>query len=513
MNSKLQKVLSSQPAFSTHFKRNKDKEFWEYLLMLGFDNYTQTGQFYKFLRSELPKNDWRRPLVEIGEAKVLSIAGRSFECQKRLEKVSKQIFKPSVSLSEWMLGEIQALYYYVQSTHNYKIDHLMFPIPSLTIGERMTSMESFKEIFRYNIAGHAARWLDEPISNMIPHIKNLEQMGFYLNASLGYKWTGYLNLERKNYKEAHKWFEHAITLAEKHKSEYQIQQISNSIGYLYYLQNRLEEAELKLSKIRIETQIDPIIPIRNENLALIFLARKDYNKAVSLLKDALIVSTELDSIRHLPGELHYLGHLYETYYKDFEQAEFYYKQAHDHSMRYARHGISLTGDRKEAVEEYVRFMEERKVGRSPASSQKRSSDLTFAGGKTWKEIKDIFHHQLILYHRQTIKSSKALALKMGLPPSTLYSIQERLKKRGYLLPGRTSQPADQKHALFNFIEENQDLSWEEINTIFEREMIHYLYEKYGYNKQRMAQILDLSYPSIITKTRELTKVNEHLLPN
>ena len=231
------------------------------------------------------------------------------------------------------------------------------------------------------------------------------------------------------------------------------------------------------------------------------------------MKEALKVSSELDSIEHLPGELLYLGQIYENHYKDFDQAEHYYKQGYDHAMRYAAHGISLTGDRKDVVDAYVNLINKKRKSSVKQPVKPVADHFAFSQGKSWKQIKEIFHHQLIMFHSGDKHNSKQLAKKLGMPASTLYSIQDRLKREGYLLLGDSLESQTETHDLNAFMVQHQDLKWDEVNQIFEREMIHYLYEKYGYNKHRMSQILKLSYPSIISKTRKLTQVDDHLLQN
>ena len=266
-------------------------------------------------------------------------------------------------------------------------------------------------------------------------------------------------------------------------------------------------------KINLTGDLDPTAPILYENLALLAEARSDMDTAVELVKQALEVSTRLDSIPHIPDECLYLGQAYETHYQDLEQAEKYYQLGYEHAMRYARHGVSLSGDRQKVVEAYVRLTNQKKGAPQPGLSLSPETHFAFSEGKPWKEIKDIFHYQLIRYHQRNHAKSKRLAKHLDMPASTLYSVQGRLKKRGYELPGKDQQGSSPDHSLFPFIDEHRELTWQAVNEIFENEIMHYLYEKYGYNKQRMAQILKLSYPSIITKTRELTTVNESLLSN
>ncbi|MBC8194085.1 MAG: hypothetical protein H8E18_16990 [FCB group bacterium] len=292
-----------------------------------------------------------------------------------------------------------------------------------------------------------------------------------------------------------------------------LKQLKNALGFALYKENKLDEAEQVYKAIIIEGDYDPILPMLNENLALLAKARSDIDKSIDYMKNALKVSTKLDAIPNVPGEFHYLGQTYENHFKDHEQAEYYYRQGYEHAIRYASHGISLTGDRKDVVDAYVRFIGQKRPSKPLSGKQDSVDRFAFSQGKPWKDIKDIFQHQLICYHHKIQPNSKVMAAKLNMPASTLYSLQDRLKKRGYQLPEKTNSSTTENHSLFNFIEEHEELSWDAINSIFEREIIHYLYEKYGYNKQRMAQILKLSYPSIITKTRELTQVSEHLLPN
>jgi len=481
--------------------------------MVGFGNSLDTEQLYTTLRKKIPKRDWRMPLVEIGEARILSISGKDFKCHQNLLSASKLIFSRSNYLNEKLQSEITALYYYVLTIHQEKIGHYHLPFPYLFMGKNLTTIKSFQLAFEYRIIVNEAKYFNSPVTDIIKIVHTLEEHGLSTLACIGYRAAAILSRMRNDFKSAYKYYDFAFTIARRMKLSVNFKQLQNAKAYALFLEGKLDESEQLFSEITIDGQLDPILPVLYENLALLAEARSKLDEYSTLMEKAIAISTQLDSVERIPGEYLYLGQTYENHYQDFERAEHYYKLGYDYAMRYASHGISLTGDRKEVVDAYVRLLNRKKASTRTAKPSKPGDQYAFAQGKPWKEIKDVFHHQLICYHQEYQKNSIALAGKLGMPPSTLYSLQDRLKKRGYLLPEKKAPATTEIHPLHSFIDEHKDLSWTEINRIFEREMIHYLYEKYGYNKQRMAQILKLSYPSMIAKTRELTEVHEHLLPN
>ncbi|NQV43161.1 MAG: hypothetical protein HQ506_12495 [Candidatus Marinimicrobia bacterium] len=509
MDSRQKELNQLKPILRAAGAKETDSDYWEFLLMLGYGDSEKAIQLYESLRNTVPASDWRMPLVEIGEARILSISNRDFECHKRLATAAEIIFSRSNFLKDEIQAEVTALYYYVLTTHQAKFDHNISVLPLLHMGKSFTTIDSFQLAFDYSISINEAMLLNFEVSDIMSVVQKLEQYELWTLACIGYRQAAIVSRKKNDYKSAYRFFDEALSIAFRMRYDMNIKQIQNSLGYTLFSEKRLDDAECEYLKITPSGMYDPIIPILHENLALLAKAKSDIHGCVSHMEKAIEVSTKLDSIPHVPGEYLYLGKIYETHYKDLDRAEHYYKMGYDYAMRYASHGISLIGDRIDVVNAYVNIINKKHGPKTPKSS----NAFAFSNGLPWKDIKDIFHHQLICYHHEKQQNSKAMAAKLSMPASTLYSVQERLKKRGYQLPEKSPSSPAENHSLCNYMEEHKDISWEEINTIFEREIIHYLYEKYGYNKQRMAQILKLSYPSIITKTRELTQVNEHLLPN
>ncbi|MCF6238622.1 MAG: hypothetical protein L3J79_07405, partial [Candidatus Marinimicrobia bacterium] len=431
----------------------------------------------------------------------------------QLGKASSMIFSQSNFPSEKIRLELISLCDYVYTLHNSKIRNLPNNLSALYSGKHLTTNSHFKLAFDLQIAISQTQEYGYPIAHLVKTIKRLEKHRMNILVCLGYRVAGMCARKRQEYILAHKFFDAAMAIARQLGLHININQLHNARAYTSYSQGKIELAEQTLLKIIPDGPLDPILPILGENLALIAEKRQDPDLAVEHIKKALDVALQLDSVSRLPGECLYLGDIYRDHYGDLAQAEYYYKLGFDHSQRYAEHGISLTGDRKKVTDAYLKISRAAKVTVVGGESPVKIDHFSFAGGKPWKEIKDIFQYQLILHHTDANSNSKRMAKKLGLPASTLYSIQNRLKSRGYQLPARGEAPPGETHELQTYLNTHTDLSWDEVNQIFEREMIHYLYAKYGYNKHRMANILDLSYPSIIDKTRELTRIDAHFLAN
>ncbi len=491
--------------------RDTEIDFWEFLLMVGFGDIDATKTLYQNLRNNISPNNWRLALVDIGEAKSFALSGQQLKSLIQLRDKEKAILDKNRYPNTNLYHEIIALYTYTLSTLEDDISTEVSTFLLNESGRRLTLNKNFKLAFDYRVAANQVIHWEYPISHLVESIRILKANGLNVLASIGYRAAGIQYRKIRDYAAAHKYYDIAMNMSTKLKLNHNLNHIIIAKAFAYFSEGNINLAEKMYYRTTIQKSNDPFLPLLNENLALIAKHRDQMELSASLVKDALDISLELDSVSRVPGECEYLGDLYEHHFKDYEQAEYYYKMGYVHSMRYASHGISLTGDRKKAVEAYTNFISRKTESKERNKPRPHKDPFKFASGQSWGKIKDTFQHQLILFHKQGTPNSKRLAHKLGMPATTLYSLQKRLLNRGYSLSGEDQAPQSEEHELHSFLSDHQDLSWTEINQIFEREMMHYLYEKYGYNKHRMANILKISYPSIIAKTRELTQVHDHLL--
>jgi Mn-dependent DtxR family transcriptional regulator len=136
--------------------------------------------------------------------------------------------------------------------------------------------------------------------------------------------------------------------------------------------------------------------------------------------------------------------------------------------------------------------------------------FAFASGMTWKQINDLFQFKLILAHLKSGVAISDLADKLDLKTSTYYAIKRKLAQHGYDLAAKedkipVSLSTTHSQALDRYISNLLTCKWAEANQKFEKEIMEYLFKQVGYHKNRLAQELDVSYPTVLQKTKSLSQ--------
>jgi tetratricopeptide (TPR) repeat protein len=241
-----------------------------------------------------------------------------------------------------------------------------------------------------------------------------------------------------------------------------------------------------------------------ENLTLTYNAEQKYEQAAEYLSQAIEHSQKYDILSQLPDECLFLGDLYREKLQQPELATYYYEIGSRAALKMAEHGFSLKGDRLDVVN---RFENRPKVGYSlPESLTPKAERFAFADGLTWKQINDLFQFHLIKSHLESGMAIADLPEKLELKSSTYYAIKRRLNQHGYnLSDDLTTAQLKSKHAvsLKSYVNGFQELSWSQANQRFEKEIIEYLFKQVGYHKNKLADELGVSYPTILQKTKSL----------
>ena len=474
---------------------------WELLTQIGFGKLEDSSNLINHIRSKLEYGDYRLPILKLGEAKYYSFAGKMLDAYKVFEEATCEILLQKHVYSEDLFCELQALIIFVKGGIYSKLDMIASLHLDNILGRQLTLIPELQIAFDYALALWKLKSGFCKPTDVTNIASKLLKNGSFTLAALAYREVGLFFSEINDYSEAMDCFEKSLGIANDTGQETTVENTMNAIGYVQYNQGHLEEAKETLTRILIGHREKYITPFIYENLALIEENKKNYSAAVNHVKKALELSLRLDHVTVLPSEALYLGETYEKHFNDLDRAETYYRLGYEHSLRYAAAGISLIGDRKKVVEAYVDFLKRVDPAKAGTSRKTGDSPFAYAQGKSWKTIRETFHQELIRYHSGKYQRGKHLARHLQMPATTLYSLKTRLSQRGLDLD--PPAPDTEKHPLHSFIETHEALSWTEINQIFEREMIHYLYEKYGYNKLRMSKVLKLSYAIIIEKTREL----------
>jgi tetratricopeptide (TPR) repeat protein len=512
----LQNIFPISPSHRlAKFDHKSDKRFelWEFLSQIGFADLSLSATIYDSLRKTIPVSDWRRTIIDIGESKHFSLKGNTLKSFRLLRDVYDSLYKAGTSSDTDLYNELQSIFLFVWLELKTKLNLFENHLFEYRTGQSLTKIDNFRLAYDYSLTRYLVVNGVEPPNKLLDIAYALEDRKLVSLAAAAYREMGNVVRKKKHYEDAHDLFNKSLSLAEENNLEITKYQYLVAVGYLHFSQKHYEQATEIWRQIPLKPSNGVYTAGILENFALVEEAQNNFDGALEFVIEALKLSQRQDNVNRLPGECLYLGENYEKHFNDLDKAEYYLRMGYENCLRYADAGISLVGDRKRVLEAYVDFLKRR----DPPSVGKRrtaSSDaFAFAQGKSWKTIKETFHQQLIRFHAATSKTGRMLAAKLNMPATTLYSLQTRLKNQGYSLAAPDPHTSEPEHPLQNYIKEHETLSWDEVNAIFERELVHYLYEKYGYNKLRMSKILELSYAIIIEKTRDLTHYNENLLSN
>ncbi|MBC8376867.1 MAG: tetratricopeptide repeat protein [FCB group bacterium] len=287
---------------------------------------------------------------------------------------------------------------------------------------------------------------------------------------------------------------------------FMVEQIRNSYGYLLYSMGEIKEARKVFLELMEGVQSRYLYATVLKNLTLTYYDEAEYDAAVQYLGQAIEHSQKYEILSQIPDECLFMGDLQRDKLQHPEVATHYYEIGSQVAIKMAEHGFSLKGDRRGVVH---RFQERSKVGYSiPDSIGPRANPFSFALGQSWKQINDAFQFHLIQKHLDSGIVISELPGKLDLKTSTYYAIKRRLSQHGYDFDGTSEGlpiklQSDETSALNAYISGLTDLTWSLANEQFEKEIIEYLFKQVGYQKTKLAEKLDISYPTVLQKTKSL----------
>jgi len=281
--------------------------------------------------------------------------------------------------------------------------------------------------------------------------------------------------------------------------------LANTLGYNYLLQKKYDPALEILEKNYQESTSFYTKTLTCENIGLLFHHLEDYQKTIKYGLTANKIAKQHSVISQIPGQHIYMGEVYEEKLRQLKEAQEQYRLGYEAATEQVAWGLSFTGERRKAVDVYVGFLQRHTGETFPLLPPKHPFEFTI--GKSWKEIKDLFYQQLFQYHLAHFDSAEHMCQKLKIKPTTYYSLRARLAKEGKPLPlrrGRKEAVTDPELAgLRDWIQERRNLTRREIEAAFDREALSFLYERHGHRKNVLSRVLDLSYPTVVNKTKFL----------
>ncbi len=245
------------------------------------------------------------------------------------------------------------------------------------------------------------------------------------------------------------------------------------------------EAEQAIASLRTAISLAEYPYSRIDSLDLLgkcLQAAGRYEQAVKEFAEAQNTASEAGTMIILPSLRLRLGQCHEALGQT-ELARHFFAGAYRSTMELLDHGFPATPTRLEAIREYVRFSGSQGL---PAIAEEEEG-FEFAMGRSLKEIRTIFQSALIDVQVEARGSRREAVEHLGIAQRSISNVRQRHREAG----GQNA-PA----TVIQFIRNNQDLNWKEINQKFDETLLAWLFERYDHNRKLMSEKLGLSYPHL-----------------
>lgn len=376
-----------------------------------------------------------------------------------------------------------------------KLGYLKESISVLNAASTITTNNRLK--WRINtLMGLCNKYSDPELSEKLL----LNSLQYYVDISENFRRAGILRnigelyINRSDYKQALEYLNSALKISKDNNMTQIIHEVNNDLGWLYIAKKDYSTARKVFSSV-IKREISPyLLSLALQNLGYLEFETKHYRKAINYHSQSLQINLKY-YMRDLAFEDYYkLGTAYEQLKEDGLAYHFY---SHGYQLLQTEMDINLPiiGYRRKVVDSYINFLS--KNQKLPYVNT-HDEALKFVIDKTMKDIRYVFHKALFTMQLQRHKNAPVLCKAMDIDTRTYFLYQKKLD----LKRGRYDDSQFENLYFRQYIEALLPYTWREANHKFEDDLFDYLLEKYGHNKKKIAEILNVSYPQVVMKTQD-----------
>lgn len=449
----------------------------------------------------------QKALYTAGKGKTLSLEGNLIGSKLTLDDAL--LLAESLNAEQGYPGtdEILAYIHYERAVFFEKFGETFSALSLYRSAKRMAVSKTLHGVVDYQISAYLLQTgTGSSPEEAQDWIKYFYQRNMQIMQLLAMRRLAKFYSSKKEFKSAGDLLLKGIDLGTDFDYSFMVDQIKNSYGYLVYSRGELQESREIYKTLLGGLESRYLYATVLENLTLTYYDEGEYDAAVQHLGEALEHSQKYDILSRIPDECLFMGDMYRDKLQHPELATHYYEIGSQVALKMAEYGFSLKGDRLDVVQ---RLNTRSKVAYSiPEVTGPKPDSFSFALGKTWKQINDIFQFHLLLKHLDSGVVISDLPTKLDLKTSTYYAIKRRLSQHGYdfeSLPAHLPIALGKRDltALRAYVNGFTSLTWNDANERFEKEIIEYLFKQVGYQKTKLAEKLEISYPTVLQKTKSL----------
>jgi tetratricopeptide (TPR) repeat protein len=491
-------------------KRPKTNEWLEFISRLGLVSIEDARNVFLSGDYSQISDLHQKALYTAGRGKTLSLEGNLIGSKLTLDEAQLLAETSNAERGYPVRDEVLAYVNYERGVFFEKFGEYHSGLSLYRSAKRLAESITLNSVIDYQLSAHllqagAGEKLEE-VKDWIQFFHDHEMHIMHLISIR--RLAKYYRVE-KEYSKAKKLLAEGNEFALKFEYPFMVEQIKNSFGFLILQMGEIQEARKIFEDLMEGVQSRYLYATILENQTLTYYGEGNYDAAVHYLGQAIDHSQKYDILSQIPDECLFMGDLQRDKLQHPEVATKYYEIGSRVALKMAEHGFSLKGDRLEVVQ---RYHDRPKVGYNiPDTIGPPAEPFSFALGQSWKQINDVFQFHLIQKHLESGIIISDLPAKLDLKTSTYYAIKRRLSQRGFdfeSIPSKVPVKL-QNHelvALNSYVGGLIELTWSEANEQFEKEIIEYLFKQVGYQKTKLAEELDISYPTVLQKTKSLKRV-------
>jgi len=485
------------------------ENWFQYLSQNGFLQLDRLRLFASSQEIDHVEEPVMRSLLLTGRGKAFSIEGNMRRAKLDLDRSLQEIDEHSLDDPSPGADEALAYSHYEQGVFWLKVGESELARRHFAQAARAVRSEDLGLHVRFHRTMLRAN-ADESfrVDQVTQFLEAFRAHEHWIMVVFGLRQLALLQRRRKQFDATEKTLHEAEAITLERNYGFLYDQVANALGYLYLITERGEQACEVFDALIPRTQSNYIRSIALENMALYHQQDSGAEAAIDACVQALENSQKYDVISQIPDECLFIGQRYEKDLDDISSAEYYYQIGQAAAIEQSQMGFPLTGDRLAVYERYTRLLQgKRSAPRTPRPHTAFRSLI----GKPWREIQDLFQYNLIIYHMLEEPDATAILDAMDLKATTYYAQKRRLTEAGFdfsVAKPETAQHLDNRiylDTLQRYIKGLIHRDWKRANKQFETEVIQSLFQHYGYQKARLARELQVSYPTILAKTRPFTE--------
>jgi len=495
-----------QKSLISHKKSN---EWLEFISRLGLVSMAQARSV--FLSGDYTQLDdlGQKALYTAGRGKILSLEGNLIGSKMTLDEAQLVAELRNADQGYLVKDEILAYVNYERAVFFEKYGETFNSMSLYRSAKRLAETETLDSIIDYQISSLALQHgTGSSVADAEAWIHYFSENEMQIMQLLAMRRLSKYFRTHDKFDEAGDLLMKALDLSTQFNYPFIVEQVKNSYGYLQYARGEIEEAREIFEALVNDLESNYLKATVMENLTLTYYNDEEYDTAAGYLDRAIDHSQKYEILSLIPEQCLFMGDMHKEKFSNPEMATHYYDIGSQVALRMAEYGFSLQGDRLKVIN---CFQNRPKTGYSiPDTLGIRQDPFAFSQGKTWKEINDLFQFLLIQGHLESGINVSDLPGKLDLKASTYYAIKRRLGQHGYAFEKDKSNnivsfKKDDIIALKTYVAGLTDLTWSEANHQFEGEVVEYLFKLVGYQKTKLAEKLDISYPTVLQKTKSLTR--------